>query len=265
MDPDSLARTILAYRYLSAISLVSTVWDHLLNLEHEVEVIWSNRREQYFLKAAFLIGRYGTHIALGYTTYILSGAATLDDHVCKTWVWLFTIIGGASIAWGEFVVAQRIHALWGYQRRIRYILTGIYTVAFCALPFLVIFTCVQLQSKVMPLFNICVFVVKPMFSQWLIGLLSFLDVCVISLTILNALDKPHRTNMDVLLALHRDGLKFFVLLFVIRFSALLMIVLGGLGDSFVLLPVMWALSTTINSRLLLRVGKKQAPRIPISI
>jgi hypothetical protein len=53
----------------AAAALTTTVWDHIITLEKEFEVVWGSPEERYLTKATFFLSRYVTEAIVIYVTY----------------------------------------------------------------------------------------------------------------------------------------------------------------------------------------------------
>jgi len=249
---------LYAYRYLSAVALVTVFWDHLLTLDVEVSGIWNNPTEHIVLKIVFVLFRYGSDIALAYSAYLTTGAGVgLTQHECSNWPWLFSIPCIVFVSSSQFVVTLRINSLWDGRKSVAYGLASGAAVAIVILSTMVVLMCRQLVEKVAfigePL-NMCLFTGKGSFTPWVMGLMAFYDFLILLLMVLDVLDRPRQHNSQVITHLRLVGARSIAGLFVFRLASTLLVALGDTGESLQLVPLSWALGVAITSRLYLRVG-----------
>ncbi|TFK39641.1 hypothetical protein BDQ12DRAFT_665444 [Crucibulum laeve] len=183
MGANSQATAALAYRYVSAISLVVILWDHLVTLDKEVKIIWTNPYEKYKFKFAYVLVRYGPHIGLGYTAFSTMQLSLKFTFLFNgsVWLWVLTVIMVPPTMIAQFIVAKRIHKQWDYQRRIRHLLIGINSVAFCVLPITLVVNVLKMELVIGRAAYFRDYFLVLHFSCFLSMLLSDLSYCYLSL------------------------------------------------------------------------------------
>ncbi|KAJ7751540.1 hypothetical protein DFH07DRAFT_826348 [Mycena maculata] len=248
--------SIMATRYFSAVAVALVFCDHCLTSGDEIQFIWMNTKAGSGNRAGFLINRYVTEAMVAYVTYMLSGmAGGQTDRVCQIFIWLFAIASTVFVAVSHFLIISRLYTLWDRRKIIKWILLGSFGVTISIAMAFCILAAHQVQPFLVynPLLHMCTFTQKPWALPYMLGALTLFDGFIILMTIVNALDRPHHTQADVVTALVRDGALMFVGLFVLRFINLMMAIFGNPSNCFVTLSTVWAVCCIVNSRIQLRV------------
>ncbi|KAJ7929609.1 hypothetical protein B0H13DRAFT_1859602 [Mycena leptocephala] len=169
---------------------------------------------------------------------------------------MISIIFGAI---SHFVILLRIYALWDHREKIARILITAFVLCISTTTILGIFCALHLQYMsaeaaqmvyVDPL-KTCAFGTKPKVLIAMLGILSSFDLFLVVITVWNALERPHVTNIEVIGALQTDGLRFFLPfdspIWFLQYSEL----------------IVWALCSVINSELHMRLEGLALPRGPV--
>ncbi|KAJ7791282.1 hypothetical protein B0H14DRAFT_2535082 [Mycena olivaceomarginata] len=247
---------VLTTRYLSAAGYVVLLYDHLLTLDDEVKYVWS--APGTIAKVLFLTLRYMVPLFLTGETITRTGIVVIpmSDVVCKIWTSLATYAGWFSITMSNFLVLLRI---WTTLPRGHRLITWS----------LVFFIVMQLASlgvttwvisnmiRVLffdPAAGFCSFSAKPnVAGLWIPGLIF--EVVVFMTVCWNALDRPRALGTDsethITQILFRDGVIYFIILFVLRVSNTVLALVAPVSLIFVAVYFIWAATTITTSRLII--------------
>lgn len=246
--------TIVNARYLSAAAVAILFYDRCIHLDEEVEDIWSGLRKKTWLKMMFLCGRCTSEIAV-----LLSGFSTHLN--CKTVIIIVVIFLQVSVIGTEGVVVYRLRLLWD---RSRYATYAIGIMASFVVTMTITATVLQLSrlpgfpsAANFPQSHQCLFMVDSKRATSLILVASALvvwDASTIFIFVTNTFATPYQCSQDVFSRFKRDGGRYFICLFVVRFMSLFMTVFDK-GTLFFAVPFTWALATVINARVFHRIGR----------
>ncbi|KAJ7101374.1 hypothetical protein B0H15DRAFT_815862 [Mycena belliarum] len=225
-------------------------FDHSITFVEELDFIWFNKAAGLGNRLGFLVNRYLTEAMVLYVSYMLSGDSKgLTDRVsCQIFLWLFAIASTVFVAVSHFIIMARLYTLWDRRPRIKWILMAAFSVAISISMTFSILSAHQVQPflKYNLILHMCTFAKKPWALPFMLGALTSFDLFIIVATVINALDRPHQKQADVMTALQRDG----ALMFTVN---LMMAVFGNPSNCFVTLSFVWAMCSMVNSRLQLRV------------
>ncbi|KAJ7508591.1 hypothetical protein B0H11DRAFT_2217873 [Mycena galericulata] len=205
----SVAASIFATRYVSAVGVTALIYDHGLTCKDEVNLIWTNPAAGPLSRLGFLVNRYLTEATAIYVAYMLSGGSHgLQNQSYPAF---------KSVNQVPVIVMSRVYVLWDRRRSIKWILMGAFGVAISITMIFAILAAHQVQAELEydPDIHMCVFSKKPPGLPVMLGALhghieTGLDLFIILMTIFNALDRPHEKQADVVTALQHDGARMFV-------------------------------------------------------
>ncbi|KAJ7149196.1 hypothetical protein C8R43DRAFT_1128565 [Mycena crocata] len=288
----------LGVKYFSAVAFVILVYDHLLSIDSERRTIWANENAHWHSRLTFFINRYSTEAVIGYVVYGKQRTLEISDghswwlypdsgdwdkfdsghsgvslrervpgslmssyRSCRRFIWLF---GMASVVFGaisHFVIILRIYALWDRRKKVAQILITVFVVCISTTTILGIFCAIQLQSRVFYVESLrtCAFGTKPVVLSVMLGVLSCFDLFIVVVTVCNALERPHLTNIEVVSALQIDGLKYFAAIFALRLADLIFSIYRSPAECFIAITLVWALCSIINSQLHMRLEQLALP------
>jgi len=101
----------------------------------------------------------------------------------------------------------------------------------------------------------CVFTIKPAIYTASLAIITGFDCTAVVIAIMGAVDNPYRHRSDVIGRLRRDGLIFFLILFVLRFITLVYAGVTDPSKCYNLLPVAWSFSAIVNGRLQIQISQ----------
>ncbi|KAJ4491704.1 hypothetical protein C8R41DRAFT_766208 [Lentinula lateritia] len=279
---------------IPGVALIIVFYDHLLTLHEELSTIWRTKKSANHLqKATFLLNRYFVEAVVGYTVYVFNGtASTLDDTVgddylssissdvllryrCHNYVWVFSLVGVGVTSMTQLYMILRVYSTWDKRRSTTVILVTMFVIFIAALTPNAILALIDVQSVVhyIPKFSACAVLGIPKYISAVMGVMLLFDLCLISLAVFNALERPYKTHGDVLDSLHNDGAKLFLVspslndqpqlnlplcnsrcklrLIYLRFGR--MTPIHQPSDCYSIICVVWTSTSVINSRVHMRV------------
>ncbi|KAJ7935849.1 hypothetical protein B0H13DRAFT_447408 [Mycena leptocephala] len=266
MDPGLLPGIIVALqnvvttRYVSAAGFVLLIYDHLLTLGDEVEYIWS--APFTLAKSVFLILRYMVPLFLLGETITRSGLAVIPmSDTVRVKPLLRTYAGWFSITISNFLVLLRIWAT--LPRGHRYITWSLAFFIFVQVASFGV-TSWGVSNMIAVLFfdpaaGFCSFSSKPnVVGLWLPGILF--EVVVFVTAWWNALDRPRTvgpdSNSHISRVFFRDGVAYFVILFVLRVANAVLAIVAPVSLMFVGVYFIWASTTLTTSRLIINARRE---------
>ncbi|KAJ7695586.1 hypothetical protein B0H14DRAFT_3041844 [Mycena olivaceomarginata] len=218
-----VVNTLLFLRYLTAFGLASIVYDHCLTLGMELKFIWMNPKTGLASKAGFALNRYLTEGNIAYTVYT--------------------------------IIVLRIYALWGQRTNVAKALMATFLVCIVATIVTGVFCELRLQPlfKFSEFFTTCLLSSMPRLVSATFAVQSFFDVLILVIALYNALERPHRTNDEVITLLANDGFKFLLAIFCLRSLYLVSSLVGDPGQCFATVATCWCLTSIISVWLHLRL------------
>ncbi|KAJ7882533.1 hypothetical protein B0H14DRAFT_3433335 [Mycena olivaceomarginata] len=238
---------VLTTRYLSAAGYVVLLYDHLLTLDDEVKYIWS--APTTIAKILFLTLRYMVPLFLTGETITRSGLAVIpmSDATYAGWI---------SIAISNFLVLLRI---WTTLPRGHRLITWspVFFTAMQLGSFAVTTWVISNMIPVLffdPVVGFCSFSAKPnVAGLWIPGLIF--EVVVFVTICWNALDRPRALGTDsethITRLLFRDGVIYFIILFVLRVANTVLALVAHVSLIFVAVYFIWAGTTITTNRLII--------------
>ncbi|KAJ7833678.1 hypothetical protein B0H13DRAFT_2370312 [Mycena leptocephala] len=239
---------VFAARLIPAISVSALLYDHSLSFGGEMDLIWFNSEAAFGNRVGFILNRYLTEAVAIYVAYLNSGLyqglTSVGAEICHTSIWIFSMGSSVFIGISHFLIIMRVYTLWDRRQMIKRILTAAFCLEICLA--LVFSALAASQTNLL-------WEYIPLALKFMLGAITLFDFFIIIMTVLNALDRPHTTQADVITSLQRDGARMFVCLFVLRLTSFLISVLGNEEIFALLLIFSWSMCATVNSRIQLRV------------
>ncbi|KAK7059983.1 hypothetical protein R3P38DRAFT_2838845 [Favolaschia claudopus] len=254
---------IFATRYISAICVSALFYDHLLTLEREILLVWLNSLAGMWNRFGFIVNRYLTEAVAIYVGYLYSGVGQgiTNEISCQASVWIFTICNSLFIAVSYFLIMWRVYTLWDRRPFIKWILLGVFFVSMIIAVVFGILCAIQMQASVSsnPVIRMCTLTQKPWGLKYTLAALTGFDLFIIVMSIINALDKPHKRQADVMTSLQHDGARMFVRRLmasfpvVLRLISLIIAIVGNETNFFGAILISWSMCSIASSRIQLRV------------
>ncbi|VDB90069.1 unnamed protein product [Peniophora sp. CBMAI 1063] len=229
-------------RYLSAAGLVVLLYDHLLTVSDEVNLVW--RAPRSFAKFAYLGNRYLVLAALIDVNVGFSGLSGLT----------FTNQGYITATFEPYL-SLRDEPIAVVERVVLITLTLAWFLSYCATIGLMTATVVILAPGIEynPLARICAITTTSptLIAVWACPMLF--EITVFLATLYNGFARPRASGIPLAGVLHRDGALFFFCVTCLRVVNLAFA--ATLNPRLVALPVFltWALITVCVNRLLLHI------------
>ncbi|KAL1754087.1 hypothetical protein FB107DRAFT_276116 [Schizophyllum commune] len=249
-------KDVRATRYVTAIGVVILLYDHLLTLKDEVELVWKARLT--VAQVLFLILRYLPLIGVVIENIQLSGLVPLyfPDNFCKIYMDVATYFGVITMAISDFLVLLRLWVLWDRNRRlvacslVGYIVTQLANIACCTFSVVTMTPALVYSSDL----RMCIFAKDVHISSlWMPGLIF--DVSIFLATVWNALQRPMSANSSMVKALYRDGFVYFLVLTSLRVANLVLALVAPVSLKFVGVFFIWCASTVTTSRFIFSIRR----------
>jgi hypothetical protein len=258
MDANELASSIArterlhTVNYVLAVSLVLLFYDYFLTLPSEIELIWKAKFN--IVKVLFLLSRYPTFIDVPVAVY-MSVMPDIPRDQCiplnniSSWL---TVLG---IGIAEAIILLRTYAIWGRSRKVLFGLSALLAAFY--IPSLAI-TAIFLRpikagSPPFPWLTGCFLVGgSPIIFFNFVFLILFETVIVVMTSY-----KGYKTflgSRDPLIAtLYRDGILFFIFLFLISLTNVLILSLGPNEYQNLITTFQRVMHSLLSCRVLLHV------------
>lgn len=251
-----IACHVQATRYLSGAGLVLLLYDHLLTFSAEIELIWAAHWS--VPKVLFLLIRYLVPSTVIIHIHLLSGIANshVSNTFCVIWYDISLYLFQISVGISNFLVLLHLWNLW--ERTPRFIC---WTLAFFVLTVIAniaLTTVAVLTTSHQLYFNhalrTCVMMDRARVLMLWAPCMAF-EVTVLSAMVYNALSRPRCPHTAVAKVLYHDGITYFIILFSLRLTNLLLASIAPV--SLILLGVffIWCCMTMTVTRMILNLRK----------
>ncbi|EJU04512.1 hypothetical protein DACRYDRAFT_21024 [Dacryopinax primogenitus] len=245
-----------ATSYIEAAAMTALIYDHLLTLAEEIELIWKSSFS--LVKILFLINRYSVLGVMLVQTWSMAGYATgLNDHVCRNLffaVSTWQLIAGGGIS--PFLLFLRVWSIYGRTRTVQVVVGGL-----CAANFIAILISATLNIWILlgniyyaPQINRCVCTQRPEYV-WVIWVTPLIYETVIFGMIAYKTWTHMREDIQtpIITALWQDGILYFTVLVAVRLYTILAWIVAPPSLFFMGIYLMLATITTMASRTILHL------------
>lgn len=274
MEPNSILQLeaamhdVLDTRYLSVAGLTLLLWDHCLTFEQERKHVWPAHPSP--ARIVFLANRYIVPIVLIVQTFSLSGlnSATLSDSYCWVSLAVSAIIGVLSMAVSHGLVLLKILKLWEGQTIIALAITLVYFITESGSVIFMVMSVSEEWPGAMfePRLHMCIITHKPKMLPGVWACTVTLELVAFLLVCLNALNRPRRGDTFFMGVLYRDGMFLFLAISALGWLNLVISVTAPASRILIGTYCIWALITTIVSRMILNVQEAEDENyIPLGI
>ncbi|KAJ7629886.1 hypothetical protein B0H17DRAFT_1109392 [Mycena rosella] len=254
-------------RYVNAAAFVILLYDHLLSLGSEINLIWTAKFTS--AKAMFLFIRYMVPCALALYTVQLSGLShiMLNDLFCRCWMGFAAFMGWTTVAISNFLILLRLWVIWDRNRKLVIYTSLCYLVAqimgLVAAALLVWRMNISLYWN--DLAGMCGFKEPqpPVAILWAPG--TAFEVVLFGITWWNALTQPRSSNAPLAAAIYHDGFLYFLLLLCLRLTNTVLAAAAPPGLIFIAMFPVWCATTTTTCRLVIKLRQiTEDQRLPDS-
>ncbi|KZT02800.1 uncharacterized protein LAESUDRAFT_660970, partial [Laetiporus sulphureus 93-53] len=198
-----------------AVAVTSLLWDHLLILGDEIELIWRKRRWSLVQKLV-VANYYGVHGAMIFFAYVLSGMhlSFSDKHRCRGFGVFMSTYGLISVGFSQLVLLMCTVNVWDNRSSVKvalaigFVICYSMSAAFDALTIRQLFTPHFAQYDKVTKF--CVMSRKATYLPGIWGGELLYDLYVVVLLFINSLSRPRRSDHEVVTNLVRDGGLLFI-------------------------------------------------------
>ncbi|KAF8987147.1 hypothetical protein BDQ17DRAFT_1415010 [Cyathus striatus] len=256
---------VLSSRYFSAATCVCVIWDHIINFDQEIELIWKTRRgtmlRKIWPKLNAIVHRYIMEGILVLNAIVLSGTAPYILQAVYMDLRSFRDSVRCYYPVAEVTLIMRLYTSWDEGKVSKYMVVTVSALASLLLmAFLVTFVHEAQGTRrnsiyFTPLLHTCLFDVTrlPRALVYVHSAVLSFHVLVLGLVAYKVLETPRRTNIEVLHKLQIDGFKSFMLLFLINVMGLVLSINGNPKYQIYLTGVLLSSMTIVNSRIYLRL------------
>ncbi|KLO20269.1 hypothetical protein SCHPADRAFT_934861 [Schizopora paradoxa] len=203
-------------------SLTILAYDYILMFRHEIRFIWQSdwRLGKFLYLAIRYLGIINNILAtVGNFRHGLSKQACSAIEVASDW----TVVVEIGIA--QIIIYMRTYIIWGRSRNIKFMLVTLFMIVFiggCIGYKLTSLTYFTTTSKMVPA---CAGNGQPTGIAIDYGLVCFSELVVVVLTVWRCIKYEFKDMSALLFVLYRDGILFFVCLFVISTSNIVTVLL----------------------------------------
>ncbi|KIJ31404.1 hypothetical protein M422DRAFT_783790 [Sphaerobolus stellatus SS14] len=244
-------------RYLSAAGLVVLIYDHLLLLDEEIQLIWNSRTTR--AKILFLVNRYLVPSALIVGTYGLSGLskAGLGVTVCKVWLTIVTFLLVVTLFIANLFVLYRVNALWAHSPAVYRSTISLYIATYIVAFALAIYASVKLLPHIgySPELGLCTTDQRPRLNILAYAVPIVFDVALFGLTCWNGISRPRRLHTAIIQQLYVDGALYFLLTTSLRLGNIIVLAAANLAYAQVGFYFLWAMIPAVLNRMLITITR----------
>ncbi|KZO95669.1 hypothetical protein CALVIDRAFT_564703 [Calocera viscosa TUFC12733] len=268
---ESAVANAFATSYIEAAAMTALIYDHILTLSREVELIWKSSFS--LVKLLFLVNRYSVLGVMLMQTWSMSGFANgLNDHVpclyhyldifsaggsCRTLffaVSVWQLVSGGGIS--PFLLFLRVWSIYGRTRTVQVVVGGLCAANFVAILIAASVNIWGLLRNVYyaPQVNRCVCTELPPW-MWTIWVAPLLYETVIFGMIAYKTWAHMREDVQtpIITTLWRDGILYYVVLVAVRIYTILAWIVAPPSLFFMAIYLMLATITTMASRTILHL------------
>jgi hypothetical protein len=255
----AIVQDIQSTRYAELASTVVVVYDHLITLDGEVELIWKSSWSMG--KTLFVLNRYYTLFSIIFNNYALFGY-TLTDSFCLRWFQWQGWICLAACMIAQVILQMRLYALYFLNKKVLVLMVVGFLIA-SALSATVMGTVLSgitaTPSYAFPGTPFCIAFGVPnhFFLFWVPILFFEIFLCWLALfrgfQTLNFNGSLYHAGRHIVNVLIRDSVMYFLVMFAAYLTNMLIWVAGP--QSLLELPIGFsvALSCVMGNRLILNI------------
>ncbi|KIJ23811.1 hypothetical protein M422DRAFT_275537 [Sphaerobolus stellatus SS14] len=282
-----------AASHSTAVGLIILLYDHILLLPDEIELVWS--AAPGWPKYLFLVSRYSVPVFILVAAHATSAISTaglspafvphqilIKDLSCKGWVVCVGLGSATSLFICNVFAVQRVDALWGRSTRIRWMMLPLFGITYIGAAILGLYGMFQGDFKDLighhalgytNILGTCLVTVRLRYGILGYALPIIFDVWIFVLICWNALDRPRHLHTTIIKQLYIDGALYFVVTIALRLFNVVVLKasnpIPNWGSStlfkdytrYDLTPMspysfLWAIIPAIMNRMVIKVTKK---------
>ncbi|KAG8855772.1 hypothetical protein FRB91_001717 [Serendipita sp. 411] len=210
-----------ATRAFNYATLTVLLWDMVLTMQREVEVVWSARWT--ITKSLYLINRYVTPFFVIMHIWAFSGQSRgLSDTTCRVIYSVSSVAAIVTVSFVSLVVIIRLYAVYELSSRTFFLFLFYWfftLLAFGGLTIPALWNRLD-RMRYNPAFNVCIFKFSPTFWTILLPVVIEHGILFIFL-IKNAMNTPKSCQSAALATVYRGGVLFYGFTFSILLSAMI--------------------------------------------
>ncbi|KAI0826672.1 hypothetical protein BC628DRAFT_250289 [Trametes gibbosa] len=205
---ETLLQHATAVRVMTLVGFVALLYDHLITLTDEINLIWNVRKG--VVSTVFLLNRYCIPVVLALDIYESFGNAAASIVFCKVWTVIQSYVTIVSYISIHATVAWRLYAIFNGKAWVAWVLWIAGFLNFAISAGITTASLVPIIANLRPYHNACVgSVPNYIWSIWLPSV--FFETLLFGLTITAMLYQgQHRSLTSLSLLLYRDGMLYFV-------------------------------------------------------
>ncbi|KAI3614791.1 hypothetical protein WG66_003278 [Moniliophthora roreri] len=153
------------------------------------------------------------------------------------------------------IAVLRLFNLWDRQKKIANVLISGFMISLLTSAALTIYKTLQSQDALFffPPIQTCVLSTTPKNLAPFLAIWLGFDIFLIIVAFYNALDRPHRTHVEVIDVILRDGALLLIAVFAIRLIPLVLSIVGDPVQAIGSANALWVVDSIVSSRMHLRV------------
>jgi len=254
---ENLVHQVLSVRYAELASSTIILYDHIVTLGAEIELIWTSGWTVG--KVLFLLNRYYTLAVVIFNNYVLF-SPHLNDKLCLYWFRWQGCTGIIAFVFGELILQLRLYALYFRDRRVLVLMAVVFVAAVAASTILMVVSLNKIiaVSNLIPGLPFCVplEIPKTFYAFWIPILVSESLMC--GLALLRGLQsyhdrQRHQSSRHLVEILVRDSFLYFLILFAVYLSNTVIFIIGNPSQLESAIGYSVAMSCVMGNRLVLNV------------
>lgn len=244
--------------YINACAVSILVYDYLLTLQYEVKYMWTAKWT--LAKVLFFLTRYPVFVDTFCAIYLqlgrnLSGEFCHNLYTSNGWLIVF------GIAVAEGIIILRTWAMWGRNKIIGIFLLGLFFASLIAAS--VALALFQKSTHFIPISSLgplstgkgCLADRANIDVVGTYASFTAFDTVIVCLTVFKGLQltKVSPSNSNLVLILYRDGMLFYITLFVISLISVLVILAVSTDLMLLLLGVQRVVYSVLSARIVFHI------------
>lgn len=251
---------LLTTRYSELASSVIIIYDHLVTLDQEVELIWKSGWS--FGKLLFLLNRYYTLFAVVFNNYVLF-SNELTRELCVSWFRWQGVSGIIAFTLSELILQLRLYALYGLNKKVMALMGTVFAAAFVSSATIMGLALSRIEVTVLTLFDysfcapLNLAQITYFYAFWIPIIICESLLC--ALVLARALNGWKRKSTllaagrELVAVLVRDSVVYFLVLFAVYLTNTVIFVGGDVIKTEAAVNYAVSMSCVMGSRLCLNV------------